>query len=274
MPEYKSGPQFVKEISDRTVTGIFAVHGNVDDGDWYTRDRSHPGSFADTAIKGRDRARFLWQHNGQEPPTAVIKSIRELAQHELPPAVLSFAPEATGAVEVVREYLETQRASEILEGLRKGAIEEMSYGYDIAEWKMTEDPDNDRPIREILKVRLWDISDVNWGMNPATVGSKGVPLGLPLSLEHEAVLAAAQRYTDRLKTLRELRAKEGRVLSGDNRKRVQEAVEAMESAKSALDALLAASEPKTDDDEKRQQRRLLWLQGQQTLAALNGVARR
>jgi len=263
-PEYKSVPHFTKSIDGRTVTGIFAVHGNVDEG----RDRSHPGAFADTAIKGRDRVRFLWQHGSFDPPVAVVNGIRELTAAELPDSVKSYAPDATGGAEVTRTYLDTPRGSEVLAGLQAGAIEEMSYAYDIVEWKITQPEDETQPpIRELYKLRLWDISDVNWGMNPATSAIKG----LPLHIEHDTVLATVQSYIDRLEGLAALRAKEGRVLSGDNRKRVEACLEALEAATSALKDLLAASEPKTHD---RQDIRRLWLETQRTLAQLNGVPTR
>ena len=47
--EYKSIKAAVMGFEgERTVTGIFAVHGNIDAGDgWTVRDRSHPGLFGD-----------------------------------------------------------------------------------------------------------------------------------------------------------------------------------------------------------------------------------
>jgi HK97 family phage prohead protease len=158
------------------------VHGNIDDG----LDRSHPGAFAKTFAEGARRIKFLWMHNPYDPPTAVIKALRELRREELPAAVLTVAPAATGGAEVVREYLETPRGEEILTGIKAGAISELSYGYDPLKWDMSKE--NDRQIRELRELRLWDISDVTWGMNPATVGSK---LLLPVDLLLAQLQAAA-----------------------------------------------------------------------------------
>lgn len=263
MPEYKVSPHFVKAIDDRTVVGLFAIHGNRDDGG----DRSHPGAFADTLIKGRDRARFLWQHMSWDPPIATIDAVRELSRAELPDAVLSFAPDATGAAEVSRTYLNTPRANEILEGIKAGALDEMSYAYDIAEYTITTDEDSGQQTRELYKLKLWDISDVNWGMNPATVGSKSLDWKVrPLSDHAGAVEAAIHEFAERIAELKERRLKEGRTFSAANAARIGTIAEGLAEASAELKRLLAESEPKHHDDIRR-----LYAEYQRTLASFNGV---
>lgn len=248
--EQKLLPQFTKSIDDRTVTGIFAVHGHVDDGN----DRSWPGSFASTAINGRNRARFLWMHDSSQPPIAVIKSIRELSRAELPDVVLSYAPLASGGVEVVREYLDTPRGNEVLTGIKAGAIEEMSYAYDVTRSDF-EEVDGVQ-VRNIREVKLYDVSDVTWGMNPATVAAKSKLLaGLPLSDHSETVLAAAQELIERYEGLHALRAKAGRVLSAANVNRLVTVKESLTALVSELDALLAAAEPEPAKQKSAQQLR-------------------
>lgn len=190
MREYKSLPQFIKSIDGRTVTGVFAVHGNVDSG----LDRSHPGAFSKTFAEQRSRAKFLWNHDFFAPPIASIKHLREVGRDDLPAEVLALAPEATGGAEVTREYLDTERGNEVLEGIKSGAITEMSYGYDAVKMEFTVQGEGEAAvrIRELKEVRLYDVSDVLWGMNPATVGSKA---GLPLELIAQAMAA----YHDELK---------------------------------------------------------------------------
>jgi len=174
--EFKSSKAFTMGgIEGRTVTGIFTVHGNVDDGDgWSSRDRSHPGVFGDFTVAGRDRAVFLWQHNSREPPIATIDRLFEVSAIDLPPAVKLYAPDATGGVAVTRTYLETPRAEEVLAGLKSGALKEMSYAYDLTNYAFTEDEGTGRTIREIYAVKIFDWSDVLWGMNSATLASKGL----------------------------------------------------------------------------------------------------
>lgn len=229
---YKTLPQFTKQISDRTVTGIFAVHGNIDDGG----DRSWPGSFRNTEIGGRDRTVFLWQHNSMEPPVAVIKAIRELSRDQLPASVLAYAPDATGAVEVARDYLDTPRGNEILTGLKAGAIDEMSYAYEVARYDF--ETIDGRQIRNLRELKLYDISDVNWGLNPATLGVKaGLVPGLPFDVHSLWVVSAVEEWMLRAKSRTDARTKEGRVLSEANRKRIADAV-------TVLQELLELTAPK------------------------------
>jgi len=240
--EYKASKAFTMGIDDRTVTGIFAVYGNVDDGDGWTTsgDRCHPGMFGDFTVNGRARAKFLWQHRMGDPPIATIDRLFEVPKADLPAPVRLYAPDATGGCAVTRTYLETSRGNEVLAGLKAGAITEMSFAYDPKEWSYEEVDGRDLPIRNLIRADLIDCSDVNLGMNPATSadGSK------TLSSEHDAVLAAVHAYIDRYKALAALRAKDGRVLSGENRKRIETAVAALDEAKATLADLLAATEPK------------------------------
>lgn len=272
--EYKSRKAELMGIEDRTVTGLFAVHGNVDAGDgWSSRDRSHPGLFGDFLADGRARAQFLWQHDGSAPPIATIDRLFEVSAADLPPAVKLYAPDATGGVAVTRTYLETPRANEVLFGLKAGAIREMSYAYDATRWDYEKTDDAEPgaiPIRNLYAAKLFDVSDVNWGMNPAT-SADGSKTGQPLNEHHDAVLAAVRAYHSRLKALAELRAKEGRVLSGESRKRVEAALDALNSASTALKDLLSASEPPPKAEPDRAAIRRLRAEYERTRAYLNGV---
>jgi HK97 family phage prohead protease len=241
MIERKAIRQFLtKAIDDRAVTGVFAVHGHIDD----SGDRSFPGLFTDPTVNGRSRARVVWQHRTDQPPTATINSIRELTRDELPPAVLAYAPDATGGVEVVRTYLPTPRGNEILEGIKTGAIDEMSYAYDAIKYDFEETERG--MVRNLYKAHLYDISDVLWGLNPATVAAKGQPM----AEQTQAVLAAVKDLVSRYESLAALRAKDGRVLSSETRERIRSirdgidpGVDALIAVKTALNELLAATEP-------------------------------
>lgn len=261
MPEYKSLPQFTKQISDRTVEGVFAVHGNVDDGG----DRGHPGLFGEFTAGNRRRAVFLWQHDAGAPPIATIDRLYEVSGADLPPAVKLYAPDATGGVAVVRTYLDTPRGSEVLAGLKAGAIREMSYAYEPKRWDYEEQAEGGM-VRNLYAADLLDVSDVNWGMNPAT-SADGTKSGRPLAVEHTAALAAVDAYIARWKDLTALRAKEGRVLSGENRKRIESAVEALDGAATALKDLLAATDPGKGWQETHQLR-AAWAVTQQRLREL------
>lgn len=173
--EYKAIPSFAKVEDDRTVSGFASVFGNVDNGG----DRVMPGAFKKTIAEGMRRVKHLWSHNPFEPPTAAIKEIREAGRRELPDEVLDLYPDAKGGLLVTRVYLDTPRGNEILEGIKSGAISEMSFGFDVMKWENEEVKDGELKgmmVRNLKELRLWDTSDVTWGMNSATVAAKaGVP---------------------------------------------------------------------------------------------------
>lgn len=226
--EYKKLPYFIKELDPlkRLVTGIFAVHGNVDDG----MDMSEPGSFSKRLGDGsRPRVRFLWNHRSWDPPIASIKSVREVLRGELPDKVLAWAPTATGGVEVTRKYYEGVELSDwVFKCIQEGDVTEMSYAYQVHGYEIRTDEASKRDIRILKDVELYDISDVNWGMNPATAGVKNASL-----------FSDVERFRALLTEL-----KEGRMLSASNRDKVAGAVGAMETAMTALNELLSASDGK------------------------------
>lgn len=176
-PEFnKSVPQHIKEISGRSVTGVFSVMGNLDS----YNDRIWPGAFLTTFSQRGSKALFLWQHSFDQPPIAKITNLREIGRDELPPAVLEAAPDATGGAEVTREYLDTPRGNEVLALLKSEVPLQMSFGYDAVRYDYEEDPNAKyewEKIRNLRELRLWEVSDVLWGANEATVAAKAM---LPL----------------------------------------------------------------------------------------------
>jgi len=176
----------IKAESDnpRVIAGIAAVFGNVDS--W--GDRIHAGAFSKTISEGKSRVKHLWNHNSNQPPIATILDLREVSREELPAEVLTKAPEATGGLLVKREYYDNEFANWILEAVQKGDVNEMSFAFETVKSSETVEDTGfeDMPkryIRELLEMRLYDTSDVNWGMNYATVaaGAKQF-LPEPLSL--------------------------------------------------------------------------------------------
>lgn len=167
--EYKSHISQTKEIEGRRVTGFAAIFGNIDLG----ADRIHKGAFKKTIKEGMDHIRHLWQHKFSDPPIAVINNIEEVTKSKLPDIIKEKYPEATGGLLVEREYLDTPRGEEVLQGILTGAIKEMSFGFDPIKYDFEEvEKGKGQLVRNLREVRLWDTSDVNWGMNPATVASK------------------------------------------------------------------------------------------------------
>lgn len=264
MIEHKSIPHFTKEINGRSVTGVFAVHGNIDS----YGDVSLNGSFAKRLTdNSRKRAKFLWQHNSMNPPIASIREVREIGQDELPESVRKFAPNATGGVQVTREYYENVPLADwVLAGIKMGDIDEMSYAYDVHDYTYEERDGKD--VRILKDIELFDISDVNWGANPATAGVKGLlASGMPFAQHGDAVVTTVADYVERVKERRDFRAKEGRVLSAANRERIKALVESLAAVRGDLEQLLVETEPKADPALVLQ----AFVNYQATVARLNGV---
>lgn len=240
--QYKQVPYFVKSIKGRTVEGIFAVHGNIDEGG----DVTVNGSFGKRLNDGeRKRVRFLWNHDSWNPPIASIKEIREVERDELPEKVLEWAPEASGGVLVKRKYYDgIPLADWVFKGIQEGDITEMSYAYDLHEYKR-EELEDEKWIRYMLDVEIFDISDVNWGMNPATAGVKGLPASGMTFTQHSLWVASTlEEYLKRVQDRHDFRADEGRTLSDDVLGRLAKMGEEITS-------IMRECEPKATDEEVR-----------------------
>lgn len=226
--EYKSFVHQIKQIDGRTVTGFAGIYGNVDSGN----DRTWPGAFKKTIKERADRVRHLWQHDLTQPPIAAIRELREVGKADLPPELLERYPDATGGLLVTREYLDTPRGDEVLKGIISGAVSEMSFGYDPVKYDFEGDAKAGTQIRNLRECRLWDTSDVNWGMNEATLAAKKDPA--ILFTELLATLKAAQGIDPAA-------LKAGRVLSSANLERLKAALE-------TLTTILNAAEPAAEDE--------------------------
>jgi hypothetical protein len=172
-----------------------------------------------------------------QPPIAAVRELREVGKADLPDELLARYPDATGGLLVKREYLETPRADEVLKGIISGAISEMSFGYDPIKWDYEDDKATGGQIRNLRECRLWDTSDVNWGMNEATIAAKRDPA--ILFSELLADLKAAQDIDPAA-------LKAGRVLSAANLERLKAALE-------TLSSILSAAEPAQEDETPKAQ---------------------
>lgn len=232
--EYKSVVA-ANQITDRTVTGFASIFGNVDDGG----DVVMPGAFTKSITERARRIKHLWGHRADEPPTAIIKDIREVGKSDLPPDLVAQWPDASGGLQITREYLDTPRADEILKGIKAGVITEMSFGFEIPKGKSSfKKLDSGENVRLLHEVKLWECSDVQWGMNPATRAAKSVEeLADWTAFFLDNVVATGLD----LRSLFE--AKEGRMISTRNLERLKAAV-------AALQDVLAAAEPQEPDGDE------------------------
>ena len=184
--EFKNLPYFEMKADGepgRIRVGVCAVFGNIDS----YGDRILPGAFTKTIKEGKARVKHLWNHDFSEPPTAVVLELKEVGRDELPQAVLDFAPEATGGLVVTREYLDTEMGEEVLKGIDAGAITEMSFGFDVISYELV--TEGEMTVRNLKELRLYDTSDVLWGMNGAAV-STGAKHALPLGVIAQNLVSA------------------------------------------------------------------------------------
>jgi len=156
----------------------------------------------------------------------------------------------TGGLLVAREYLETERGNEVLAGIRAGAINEMSFAYDMVKCDFEEVEDDAKGlvmVRNLRECKLYDTSDVVFGMNPATVASKAIEIAPHLQAYKEK-LGDSYPLLDELVNLvatvvQPDHLKEGRVLSNRNLTRLKEAL-------ATLQEILTAAEPLEDEADK------------------------
>lgn len=199
--ELKTLPTYTKDVDEatRTSIGIFAVHGNMDS----YEDMSHLGSFAKTLQEGWPRIKYLWGHDFMLPQIAKINYIKEVGRDALPEAVLQRAPDATGGVEISRSYFKHAWAEAVYEGILAGAQDEQSYGYDAVKFDFSEI--NGHQVRNLREVRLYEVSDVHWGANPATQGSKAtLPLDFLLKQFQLHTKAGARHSASDVKLLNDI----------------------------------------------------------------------
>lgn len=203
--QFKSLPfiNLKREAKGRSRVGIASVFGNID----AAGERVMPGAFAKTISEGATRARHLWNHSWQHPPTASIEELREVSREELPEEVLEKAPSATGGLLVRRKYYDTELSNWILQAIDAGDVNEMSFAYDVIASEIVEEPipgDSEGKtysVRNLTELKVFDTSDVLWGCNAATVaaGAKGTidvpPIGVIVQyvLAHREEVKAGRR---------------------------------------------------------------------------------
>jgi len=197
--ERKAMPMIVEGIeNEREVVALNALFGNVDEG----ADVLHPGAFAKTIDERFHRVRVLWQHDSWLPPIGVPMWAKEVGREELPEEVRGRFPEALGGLMTKIEYLNTERGREVLTGIKAGAINENSIGYDPVVSDFEEDDNRGITVRNLREVRLWDLSPVNWGMNEGAV-----TLGFKAVVSYQDLpLADTDRAWDRTAAERRVRA--------------------------------------------------------------------
>lgn len=122
-----------------------------------------------------------------------------------------------------------------------GSLQEWSYGYEIEEYSFGKFADEQ--VRFLKALNTIEISPVMLGAGIGTQ-TDAIKSGLSLGDESDAVLAAVKGLSSRLRSLAELRGKEGRSLSTANVSRLKGHRDALSAIVADLDELLANGDPK------------------------------
>ena len=220
----------VQAADQGQIEALVSVFNNTD----FANEKVMPGAFKASLEKRTPKG--VWAHDWSQPIAKTLEA-RE-----------------TDAGLVIRGQfnLDTQRGREAFSDIKFGIIDEFSIGYRVL--KDSFDAEQ-KDIRQLDEVDLYEWSPVLVGMNPATE-LLAVKSNEPDTLANqvESMLACGTQLASRFKALHELRAKEGRVFSANNRQRITACVGSMRTVADDLHSLLELTEPqpKAADDVVRQ----------------------
>ena len=171
--EHKQFDAVVTDIDEDQgiVETIFAVMGNIDEG----KDRIWPGSFTKTWAERAPQIRVMDQHNISSIMNVLGKPLgfKELGRDELPASLLEKFPEATGGAWAQVQFLmDTPEGKGAFSRIKAKAINEWSFGYDSLDFDyetVKAAGGEDMTVRNLRTIKLYELSPVVWGMNPATM---------------------------------------------------------------------------------------------------------
>jgi len=228
MLERKSYP--ITELTHDDATGVIeafvSVFNNVDAGKEIVRQGFFQKSIECKLPKG------VWAHDWKQPIAKTLEA------KEVPPGdpLLPDNLKTLGGTYIKGQFnMDTQRGREAYSDIKFGIIDEFSIGYSV----VRESKDEETGARELIEGDWKEWSPVLVGMNDQTrlVSIKSEDAGTESSESFESAVAELEKFAQKMQRNHENRVKEGRVLSGSNRSKVQAAYD-------ALGTLLAASEPK------------------------------
>lgn len=192
--EYRSYSLPEVRLQDRAagelpmIAGHAAVFNVLSEVIWGSfRERVLPGAFTKTI--GEADVRALWNHD----PNHVLGRNKS--------KTLRLAEDDTGlAIEI--DPPDTQIARDLTTLIKRGDVDEMSFGFDVVKDRWIE---NDAmPIRELVEVRLWDISPVAYAAYPETdvavrsiLGEAGMDMALLTRVLTRSRFSLAQAPEDR-----------------------------------------------------------------------------
>lgn len=238
-------------LEENQFQGYMAAIGNLDEGG----DVILPGAFTQTLPEFLASGVICWQHDWMTPIG------KPLAAHE----------DQYGLFTKNQVSL-TTAGKDALILLRDGVVKKMSIGYEVQGYKMLSDEEGvamfgqpaydaamralpwyQDKIRALTQIKLYEGSPVTVPMNPKAVITGVKDVGALAALAHDAhfaaVHAAVGEYLVRVKGIRDLRRKEGRMLSASNASKLQTMRASLADHLSMLDDMLAANNPSDDPDD-------------------------
>lgn len=223
--ETKEVPMEFKATGDEgEYEGYFSVFGNTDDGD----DVSHAGMFAKTIAERGKRVKVLAYHSFEK----LIGPAPDVLRED------TLGLYAKGRLTIKREGNEGAFwANQVWALMKDNALNEGSFGYSAVKFDY-ENKENNRMVRNLREVKLYEVSFVPLGMNPLT---QVRALKEALAGGEDSLDVLAEKASAFEKVIKEL--KEGRMLSAASRAKLQKAIEAMQGALSPLMELMEAAEP-------------------------------
>jgi len=245
------------------IEAIFAVFGNVDSGE----DIVHPGAFTKTFTERGRQVRVLDNHRATSVNDALGKPLnfREVGREELPQKLLEKHPDATGGAWAEIQFnMKTRGGHDAFWHLKDGDVDQWSFGYDAldTDFGVAVRDGKEVNIRNLRTVKLYEISPVIFGMNEATqtVSAKSDdPIEQFVSdmskavaqAEEDAIMGKGVSGATNLPD----EAKIGRVISAATGKRIQGAIDGIQSAlgsleKMLIDAGVTAAPTQSDESEE------------------------
>jgi HK97 family phage prohead protease len=140
-----------------------------------------------------------------------------------------------------RFFLETDAGLESYKTVKAmGTLQEWSWGFSVVD--AAYEQRDTQFVRLIKRAQVYEVSPVlvGAGMGTYTLGIKGFEHSA-LADQVDTVLAAVADLASRYKALAALRAKEGRVLSEANRKRLSSLLESLRAVETDIDELLTST---------------------------------
>lgn len=215
-----------ESLPEGTVDLIAAVYGNVD----RYNERIVYGYFDASieAFKQGTPIMGLWQHDPSAPVARTVE-VRSLAPHD---ALLPASLKNYGGL-FVRAEFNTEpgtKGAEVYSNIKKGILSQYSVGIQTFEDRIADDG-----VRELIKGKLWEWSVVTFPVNNLTTTiNKSMYNSLSFDAHVNAVRVDIAGLVDRLKARVDMRTKEGRVLSSSNVNSLNEHLNSIDNAISAL----------------------------------------